>query len=116
MHCFIEESTHSAMQSRPDHLSKQSRQRLRMLHAPELYMSALHGVAVKTPSVAAQRRSAVLTAGAKSGTPLIQRRQALVQLLLALEQHESVHWNFKTLRISLLASLSSCCRSSACTP
>ena len=59
---------------------------------------------------------AVLTAGAKSGTPLIQRRQALVQLLLALEQHESVHWNFKTLMISLLASLSSCCRSRACTP
>ena len=53
----------------------------------------------------------MLTTGAKSGTSHIQRRQALLQLLLALKQHESVHWNLKTLRTSLLASLSSCCRS-----
>ena len=52
----------------------------------------------KTPSSRPEPH-AVRTAGAKSGTSHTQRwclhQQALLQLVLALRQHGSMHWNFK---------------------
>ena len=103
---------HAAPCGRLDHLSKQSRQQLqKLLHQSCICQLCMVRCCEDTLSSRPEAH-AVLTAGAKSGTSHIQRRQALVQLLLALQkQHESMHWNLKTLRTSQLASLSSCCRS-----
>ena len=109
-------SVHSAMHAAPrgrlDHLSGQSRQQLRkLLHQSCICQLCMVRCSEDTLSSRPEAHAS-LTAGAKSGTSHIQRRQALVQLLLALQkQHESVHWNLKTFRTSQLASLSSCCRS-----
>ena len=83
---------HAAPCGRLDHLSKQSRQQLqKLLHQSCICQLCMVRCCEDTLSSRPEAH-AVLTAGAKSGTSHIQRRQALVQLLLALQkQHESMH-------------------------